>query len=414
MDKSDFYKEALPGSLGPLQGIRVLEATNYASGPVCGMILCDLGAESIKCEMPGKGDPNRMVPPFVSDRKDLESSAVFSGINRGKRGITLDFRKPAGQDLFRKLAATADVLIENFSPGTMDAWGLGYEDIRKVKPDIVYVSISGFGQFGPWHTKKGFDPVGQALGGLMSVTGFKDGPPMRAGFVIADDMAGWQAAIGALAALHYRAVSGEGQRVDACLTDAQLYASSFGIMGAANANHLWGRNGNALGGGAPMNAYLCSDGEWLTLFAPFDAHWQALCKLMDRPELITDPRCNSWAAREQNAEFVDQTVAAWIATQKLADIQPKLDAADIVAAPVLGFDQIVEVPHYRERDSIVEVEHPLNGPLTHFGVADKFTRTPGKIKSAAPLLGGDNEAIYKGELGLSDEAFDALRKDKII
>ena len=151
MEKQEFYKDARADSAGPLEGIRVLEATNYASGPVCGMILCDLGAESIKCEMPGKGDPNRMVPPFVSERGDLESSAVFSGINRGKRGVTLDFRKPEGQDLFRRLAKTADIIVENFTPGTMASWGIGYEQIREVKPDIVYVSISGFGQFGPWH-----------------------------------------------------------------------------------------------------------------------------------------------------------------------------------------------------------------------------------------------------------------------
>ena len=414
MDKAEFFKEAKPGSLGPLEGVRVLEATNYASGPVCGMILCDLGAESIKCEMPGKGDPNRMVPPFASDRGDLESSVVFSGINRGKRGVTLDFRKPEGQELFRRLAATADVLIENFSPGTMDRWGLGYEEIRKVKPDIVYVSISGFGQFGPWSYKKGFDPVGQALGGLMSVTGEKDGPPLRAGFVIADDMAGWQAAIGALSALYHKAVTGEGQRVDANLVDSQLYASSFGIMAAANANHVWRRSGNAIGGGAPMSAYLCKDGEWLNLFAPFDPQWQALCRLMGREELIEDERTATWPARDKNAEFVDEQGAAWMRTVTCKEAEELLEKADIVAAPILGFDQIIEVEHYRERESVVEVEHPLNGPLTHFGVATKHSRTPGRIKKTAPLLGEENEAIFKGELGLSDEQFDRLKEARII
>ncbi|MBV1961841.1 MAG: CoA transferase, partial [Immundisolibacteraceae bacterium] len=164
MDREAFYANADPKSLGPLQGIRVLEATNYASGPVCGMILSDFGADSIKCEMPGKGDPNRGVPPFYSDAGDTESSVVFAGINRGKRGVTLDFRQPEGQALFRKLAAQADIIVENFTPGTMKKWGIGYEEICAVKPDIIYISISGFGQFGPLHHKKGFDPVGQAMG----------------------------------------------------------------------------------------------------------------------------------------------------------------------------------------------------------------------------------------------------------
>jgi crotonobetainyl-CoA:carnitine CoA-transferase CaiB-like acyl-CoA transferase len=414
MEKQEFFAEARADSFGPLTGIRVLEATNYASGPVCGMIMSDLGAESIKCEMPGTGDPNRFVPPLIENRRDGESSAVFGSINRGKRSITLDFRKPEGQALFRRLAATADIVIENFAPGTMDAWNIGYKAIREVKPDIIYVSISGFGQYGPLFHRRGFDPVGQAMGGLMSVTGEKGGRPLRAGTVIADDMAGWQAAIGALSALYHRSRTGEGQWIDACLTDAQLYATSFGIMAAAECDYVWKRAGNAIGSGAPMNTYKTSDGHWLSIFAPFDKTWQALCGVMGKPELASDPRCADWNARAENSEFVDLEVGAWVATQTADQAEATLEAAEVVAARVMGFDEIVKFPHYRERDMVVEAEHPRNGMLTHFGVSPKHSRTPGRVRRAAPLLGEHNNEIYGGELGLSEAELHELQEKKII
>ncbi len=414
MEKSEFFADARTDTQGPLTGIRVLEATNYASGPVCGMILSDLGAESVKCELPGTGDPNRFVPPFIKDQRDGESSVVYNTMNRGKRCVTLDFRKPEGQELFRRLAANADVLIENFSPGTMDAWGIGYQAIRAIKPDIIYTSISGFGQFGPLSHKKGFDPVGQAMGGLMSVTGEAGGRPLRAGTVIADDMAGWQAAIGTLAALHHHTKTGEGQQVDACLTDSQLYATSYGIMAAAETGHIWQRSGNAIGGGAPMNTYRTSDDHWLCLFAPFEKQWQALCVVMGQPELASDPRCADWNARVANAEFIDLEVAAWIATMTADQAEATLEAADLVAARVMDFGDIVKFPHYHARDMIVKAEHAVHGPITHYGVATKHSRTPGGVRRAAPLLGEHNAQIFGGELGLGAAELADLKTKKII
>lgn len=414
MNRDDFYREARPGSHGPLEGVRVLEATNYAAGPVCGMILCDLGAESIKCEVPGRGDPNRTMPPKIDERRDLESSTIFASLNRGKRSITLDFRQEEGQALFRRLAARADIVIENFAPGTMAAWGLGYEDLRAVKPDVIYVSLSGFGQWGPWAHRRGFDPVGQAMGGLMSITGEPDGRPLRAGPVIADDMSGWQGAIGALAALHHRSNTGEGQWVETSLTDAVLYASSYGVMAAANADYVWRRMGNSLGIGAPVNSYRCADGRWLCVFAIMDGHWRALCRVMGRDELIDDERTADIHARTANAAFIDEVVGAWLAERSAEAAQAELDAAGVVSAPVLGFDEIVEVEHYRERETVVEVEHPEHGPLTHFGVAAKLSRTPGRIRAAAPRLGEHNEAVYCGELGLSAQELAALRERGVV
>jgi len=414
MEKHEFYANAIPGSLGPLEGIRVLEATNYASGPICGMIFSDLGAESIKCEMPGKGDPNRQVPPIIIGGDDLDASTIFDGYNRGKKSVTLDFRKPEGQALFRKLAAKADVVIENFTPGTMSAWNLGYEHLSKENPGLIYVSISGFGQFGPLQKKKAFDPVGQAMGGFMSVTGEKGGRPLRTGTVVADDMAGWQAAIGALAALQYRNGTGLGQHVDAAMTDAMLYATDMGIMGTANADFKWEPAGNGLGAGAPMDTYLCKDKEWVYIFAPFDAHWERLCKVMGRTDLHDDARIDSYQGRIENVEVVDQAISEWIGRLTVNEAVALLDEADVVNAPILTFADIIKHPHYRERDMVLELEHPKYGPLTHFGVAAKFSLTPGKLTHTAPSLGQHNEEVYQFELGLSETELDDLKERKII
>ncbi|MCG2633853.1 MAG: CoA transferase [Gammaproteobacteria bacterium] len=414
MEKQEFYAQAIADSVGPLEGIRVLEATNYASGPICGMIFSDLGALSVKCEMPGKGDPNRQVPPLIAGGDDLDASTIFDGYNRGKKSITLDFRKPEGQALFRQLAARSDVVIENFTPGTMSAWKLGYEHLSKENPGLVYVSISGFGQFGPLQKKKAFDPVGQAMGGFMSVTGEKGGRPLRTGPVLADDMSGWQAAIGALAALQYRNKTGQGQHVDASMTDAMIYATDMGIMGTANADFDWQRSGNTLGAGAPIDTYLCKDGQWVFIFAPFDAHWVRLCETMGLKGWADDPRLASYQARIENVAAVDEVINQWISKLTVDEAMALLDAAEVVAAPILTFEEIIKHPHYRERESVVELEHPKYGSLTHFGVATKFSRTPARLRHTAPSLGQDNEEIYQLELGLSDSEMDEMRAQKII
>jgi len=209
MEKTEFYRDALPDSRGPLEGLRVLEATNWGSAPICGALLVDLGAESIKIDMPGTGDPVRHVGPFVGDNAKLDASIYHNVFNRGKRNITLDIRKLEGQALFKELAMSADFVIENFTPGTMSKWGLGYDEIREVKPDIIYISVSGFGQFGPLQRNKSFDPIAQAMAGMMVSTGEKGGRPLRTGHAIADNGVGWQGVIGALAALYHREKTGE-------------------------------------------------------------------------------------------------------------------------------------------------------------------------------------------------------------
>ena len=413
MDKQAFYAEAMPDSRGPLEGIHVLEATNFGAGPICGMVLSDLGAESIKCEQPGPGDPIRQMPPFLQD-DHVEGSIWYLTFNRGKRTVTLNFRHPEGQALFKKLAAKADIVVENFTPGTMDKWGLGYQDIRAVKPDIVYVSISGFGQFGPLRDKKGFDPIAQAMGGYMYTTGERDGRPLRAGPAVADNMTGWQAAMGAMAALLNRARTGQGQHVETSLTDALLYTTDIGIMGAANAGYDFRRNGNSTDSGAPFNTFVCKDGGHIFINACYDTHWPRLCELMGREDLKEDARTKDFFARTNNSEFIDSVVSEWATTGDLLDISAQLDAAGVTAGPVNDFKDVIQHPHYREREAVVDVENSRFGSLTHYGVPTKYSRTPARIKGRPPFKGEHNAEIYGGELGLSDDELATLAESGAI
>jgi len=389
MRKAEFYAEALEDCPGPLEGVRVLEATNYGPGPMCGMVLADYGAESIKVEMPGSGDPARQLPPFVEPGAAPEASCWHQSLNRGKKSITLDIRTPKGQQLFRKLAAQSDIVIESFTPGTMDKWNLGYRDLLAVKTDIIYVSISAFGQFGPLHTRKGFDPIAQAMGGMMNMTGERGGRPLRSGFAIVDNMCAWQGAMAAIAALHYRRASGRGQHIDAALADVTLYCSDIGLMGEANANYRAKRLGNATDAGAPLNTYRCGDGRYLFINAAVDSHWARLCELMDRPELATDPDYAGFGARARNLDAVDAAVGAWAASLTLDEALTRLDETGVTAGPVMDFDEIMN------------------------GVSPKFSLTPGRIRSAAAALGEDNDEVW-GQLRLSGEEQAALHDDGVI
>jgi len=412
MDGADFYRDARANNAGPLAGIRVLEATNYGAGPFCGMVLADFGAESVKVEAP-VGDPIRLLSPFVDGVPGVENSTWYLSINRNKKGITLDLRRPKGQALFRRLAAQVDIVVENYTPGVMAGWGLGYADLAAFKPDLIYVSVSGFGQFGPLSARKGFDPVAQAMSGLMSVTGEPDGRPLRAGFAFADDLSGWLGAMGAMAALWHRSVTGEGQHVDSSLVDSLLYASDMGVMAAANAGHVWQRQGAGAQGAAPLNSYRTGDGRHVFIHGVFDKAWAALCEVMDRPDLITDPRTATLAARGEHKPLVDEVVAAYAAGQSVEQIVERAERSGFVASPILDFAEVGREPHFRERASVAQVEHPLHGLLTLQGVSPKFSRTPASVRSAAPTLGQHNAEIY-GLLGLDANALHALKAEGII
>ena len=413
MRKEEFYRDAIPGSLGPLEGVKVLEATTTQAGPIVGTILADLGADVIKCDQPGFGDIVRHGHPFVDGRESPETACLYLSINRNKRCITLNLKDPQGAELFRQLAATMDVVVQNYKPGTMDKWGLGYEDIRALKPDIIYTSVSGYGQYGPYHTRPGYDAVAQGMGGLASLNGYPDGPPTRVSSAVADNLTGWQGAMGTMSALYYREKTGKGQHVDANLLDSVLYISDFGIMAAANADWVWPRMGSRHPGGAPVNTYRCKD-DYVFILVGLPAHWVKFCKILGREDLIEDPRTRTPADRVRNVDFVDEVVGVWTAEKTAAEVLQIMEEAELAASPIYDFAQILEDEHIQEREMVAEVDHPEAGKVKLFGVAVKHSHTPGKVRSPAPLMGQHNDEVYGGQLGLSEEELNLLKGDEII
>jgi crotonobetainyl-CoA:carnitine CoA-transferase CaiB-like acyl-CoA transferase len=334
-------------------------------------------------------------------------------INRNKKAITLNFHEPRGQEIFRQLARRADVIIQNFRPGALDKWRIGYEDIRAVKPDIVYVSISCLGQWGPLSYKIGYDTDAQAMGGIMSITGQPDGPPTKTGHASIDYLTGVKAAQAALAALIRRLRTGEGQHIDVAMVDCALSVTEGGVMQAAMGGEVWRRNGNRHPASAPCNSFLCKDG-YVMLAVAHDRQWASLCRLLGREDRITDPRTATVAARKVNEPFVEELVAEWTSQRTRHEAVSALNAESIAVSPVLDFGDIVNEPHFREREIVCKIDHPTAGPLTLYGVAPKFAKTPARVRSAAPVLGQDNLEIYGKWLGYDEATLAKLRAEGVI
>jgi formyl-CoA transferase len=313
MKKDDFWREARRDLPGPLGGLRVLEATTSWAGPMCACMLADLGADVIKVEEPG-GEVTRRLPPFVTGKVGY----LHATVNRNKRSLTLDLRQSEGRDIFLRLAARSDIVVENFRPGTLAGWGVGYEDVRRVKPDIVYVSISGWGQWGPGHERPGYDPVAEAASGFMVHNGEPDGRPVRCGTYIGDDVAGLHGALAALAALRHRDATGEGQHIDVALMDTLLFQSNgmltLGAMGLEPP-----RMGNESHYSAPVGVFRCRDGD--VFFAVLlDAHWRKLAGVIGRPEVGTDPHYATQPERVRRRGEVNAMMAEWMAEQTVDEV----------------------------------------------------------------------------------------------
>lgn len=409
MRKEEFYAEAVASSKGPLEGITVLEATNNAAGPFAAMLMVDLGAESIKVDMPVKGDACRYVGPFLPGAPARENSPLHLTISRNKKNITLDLRKPKGKELFKELVKRVDVVLENYKPGTMEKWGLGYQEIRAVKPDIIYASVSGYGQFGPNSHKPSYDQVGQSMGGMMAATGYLEGPPIRNSFGFGDDLAGWQGAIGILAALHYRKKTGRGQHVDVSQQDTIAYCSTFGIA-AASAGSFWERHGNRLPVPAYAQVHQARDGCYLLVTVASNEQGAQLCRAIGREDLlpqICGCGCGCW-------EPLEQAISQWVKDRRAEEAVVALEAAGLPAVRVLDLPGVVQEPGLRERESILDMDHPLAGRLTAYGPPAKFSRTPGGVRTPAPTLGQHNGEILCGMLGLSPEELGRLEEEGVV
>ncbi len=411
MQKSDFYRDARRDLTGPLAGIRVLEATTTWAGPMCGCVLADFGADVIKVEHP-QGEIARRSPPFLPGT-DPPQSFMHATVNRNKRSLSLDLRHERGREIFLRLAELADVVIENFRPGTMTAWGVGFEQVRRRRGDIVYVSISGYGQYGPDSNRVGYDPLAQAESGFLSLNGDPDGEPVKSPTFLADDLAGLHGALSALAALRHRDATGEGQHIDVALLDSMLFQSTgyltLGAMGVPLP-----RLGNQFRIAAPARTYSCRDGSVMAGVL-LDSHWKTLAEVIERPELAEHPDFATAPARIAQREQVDRLVGDWMRERTKLEILSVFGEAGIPAAAVRTYAETAADPQVKAREMLQhvggEAGEPDGVPIT--GPAAKFSRTPTRVRSAAPELGADNDEIL-AELGIDAEQRRELRSAGVI
>jgi formyl-CoA transferase len=399
-DRAAFYRHARHDLTGPLHGVRVLDVTTVWSGPMASCLLADLGCDVIRLEMPG----NRagQVPPKIPG---TGLSWFHQTVNRNKRSVGLDLRVPAAREVFLQLVRTADIVVENFLPGTMDSWGIGYAQCREVRPDVVFVSLTGYGQFGPSAGRRGYDPIVLAASGWMALNGEPDGEPVKAPTFLADDLAALHGALGALAALRHRDATGEGQHVDIAMLDAMLF-SSDGFLTLAATGVPLERLGNQAEFVAPANLYVCADGQ-LYLVAALDRHWRALANLIDRPELAREPGFAGNDERRHNRSAVNAAIADWCRPQTVAEAIGRLERAGLAAGPVRSFTDAAQDPHVLARDMLQDtaLSNGSRAPIT--GPAGKFSRTPTRVRMGAPVAGAHTIEVLT-ELGLDGATLDAL------
>jgi crotonobetainyl-CoA:carnitine CoA-transferase CaiB-like acyl-CoA transferase len=392
---------------GALEGIRVLELTQIMAGPYCTMLLADLGAEVIKIENPQGGDDSRrMAPPYYNGE-----SAAFLAVNRNKYGIALDIRKPEGKDLFWRLIATADVLVENFRPGTMTRLGFGYEHVHARYPSLVYCSISGFGHTGPERDQGGFDLVAQAMSGVLSFTGSPE-EPAKVGVPISDLNAGLFASHAILAALLARSRTGEGQFVETSLLEAALAYTIW------ESNEYWAsgsvpqRLGTAHRLAAPYQVFATADG-WIAIGAANQRNWERLVQVMDRSDLLHNPLFATNGDRMEHLAALVDTLTQTLKTRTTEAWLQLLKQAEVPAGPVLTLDQVYQHPQVRARNMAIEIEHPLAGRVRAIGFPVKYSRTPGQMYRPAPMLGQHTFQILES-LGMSAEECRQLEADGVI
>ena len=398
MDKDHFFREARQDRTGPLDGVRVLEATTTWAGPMCSCILADFGADVIKVEHP-EGEIARRSPPFLPGT-DPPLSFMHATVNRNKRSLALDLRRDEGREVFLSLARRSDVVVENFRPGTAARWGIDYEAVRSVRPDVVYVSISGYGQWGPLSDRVGYDPLAQAASGFMSLNGSPDGEPVKSPTFLADDLGGVHGALAALAALRHRDVTGEGQHVDVALLDSMLFQSTgYLTLGAMGVDLP--RLGNEFRIAAPANTYACRDGRIMTGVV-LDSHWKKLAVLIGRPELADDPDYATAPARIARREEVNALMTEWAQQRSLDQAVSDLSTAGIPGAPVRTYAEAARDPHVEARGMLQPVAQPDGTTVPITGPAAKLSRTPTRVRQAAPALGQHTDEIL-AEIGL-DEA----------
>ncbi len=403
MEKTKFYDSARQDLTGPLSGIKVVEATTTWAGPMAACVLADFGARVIKVEHPA-GEVARVLAPVIPGSN---STVPNETVNRNKESLSLELHKPEAKEILLKLIADADIFIENFRPGTLASWGLGYEQLRAVKADIVYVSISGFGQFGPLSDRVGYDPIAQNYSGWAAMNGDPKGGPTKAPTYLGDDLAGLHGALGAMAALRHRDETGEGQHVDVALVDAILFQSN-GLATSGSLGIDLPRMGNQFSVATPVNNYQCTDGN---VFAGvlLDSHWRVLAKELHREDLAE----MNTAARIENRALVDNALAHYCLTRTTSEVVSRFAELGLPATRVNQPEDLAKEPQILERDMLLDTQIASGEIVPLVGPAVKFSRTPTTIRQPAPTLGQHNASILQ-ELGFNDAEIENLKAQGVI
>jgi crotonobetainyl-CoA:carnitine CoA-transferase CaiB-like acyl-CoA transferase len=401
---------------GPLAGIRVLDMSRVLAGPLTGQILGDLGAEVVKVERPGEGDQmRRLAPPFIRDAQGRPTTegSYFQSMNRNKLSVTIDIALPEGQRLVRALAADSDVLIENYRVGQLGKYGLGYADLRQVNPGLIYCSVTGFGQTGPYARRPGYDVVAQAMGGLMSLTGEPEGRPMRAGQPVVDIMTGMWAAIGVLAALRHRDATGEGQQVDAALLDSAVAALTNNGLHYLATGELPPRAGNGQPNVAPYQDFATADGR-IMVCCVNEGEFARFCGVIERPELTGDPRYARAAGRAANRAPLLALIEPILATRPSAHWLDRLQAAEVPSGPINDMAQVFADAQVQARGMTINLPHPTAGETRLIGSPLKLSATPVSYRLAPPLLGQHTETVLRQRLGYGAAEIARLKAVKAI
>ena len=394
---------------GPLAGLRVVELGTLLAGPFCGQLLGDFGAEVIKVEPPGQGDPMRVWGREKAGGKSL----WWPVVGRNKKAITLDLRQAEGQDLLRELVARSDFLLENFRPGTMEKWGLGWAELSAINPRLIMIRVSGFGQTGPYSRQAGFGAIGEAMGGLRYVVGDPSTPPSRMGISIGDSLAATFACIGALAALQHRERTGRGQVVDSAIYEAVLNMMESLITEYDKVGYIRERTGAILPNVAPSNVYQTSDGMVL-IAANQDTVFSRLAEAMGQPGLAADPRYSTHGARGAHQAELDARVEQWTRTLTTRAVLDAMDKFGVPAGLIYRAPDMLADPHFQAREAIVTVPHPDFGELRMQNVAPKLSETRGGVRSPSPSLGQHNDEVYRDLLGLAPERYEDLKSRRVV
>jgi formyl-CoA transferase len=396
---------------GPLEGIRILDLSTVVAAPYGAALLGDFGAEVIKVEMPEVGDPLRNLGPYYNGE-----GLRWPGMSRNKKSITLDLRQEEGKEILRKLASKSDMVIENFRTGTLEKWGIGYEDLKQYNPDLVMIRVTGYGQTGPYSHKAGFGTPATAFSGFTYLHGYPDRPPISPSFSLTDYVTGIYVAFAAVTALYHRDCQdkGIGQYVDVSLYESMFRMMEFLITDYDQTGNIKERSPGLSGHSAPAGNFLTKDGHWIILVTSSDKTFERLAKVMNREDLLTDERYHTNSIRLTRFDEVNGIVSDWVKTKTKDELQQLLDESGVPMSSIYSIKDIFEDPQYKARENIVEVDHPRLGKVKIPGIVPKFSETPGSIRQIAPELGEHNEEILKNLLELDEGTIASLKEKKVI